>query len=61
MERNEGRLDRALRAILGLALIVAAWTGSIGPWGWIGIVPLGTSIIGWCPLYKALGIDTCRY
>lgn len=60
MKRNEGNLDRALRAIAGVALIGAAVAGAIGPWGWIGVVPLFTAAIGWCPLYTVLGIRTCR-
>jgi Protein of unknown function (DUF2892) len=59
MNRNEGNLDRALRAVLGLALIGATLTGTIGAWGWIGVVPLATAAIGWCPLYTVLGINTC--
>ncbi len=59
MNRNEGNIDRALRAIAGLGLIGLTLAGSIGPWGWIGIVPLATAAIGWCPLYAALGINSC--
>ena len=59
MNRNEGSMDRALRAIVGIALLAATALGAIGPWGWIGIVPLATAVIGWCPMYSVLGIDTC--
>lgn len=59
MNRNEGGLDRAVRAIAGLALIGASLAGVIGPWGWIGVVPLATAAVGWCPLYTVLGINTC--
>jgi len=59
MERNEGSLDRAGRLIVGVGLIGAAVAGAIGPWGWIGVVPYLTGAVGWCPLYKVLGIDTC--
>jgi hypothetical protein len=59
VNRNEGTLDRTLRVVLGLVLIGLAATGTIGPWGWIGIVPLFTGTVGWCPLYSALGINTC--
>lgn len=59
MNRNEGNLDRILRAALGLALIGATLAGAIGAWGWIGIVPLVTAAIGWCPAYTLLGINTC--
>ena len=59
MNRNEGNIDRALRIIAGLALIALTLTGNIGLWGWIGVVPLATGLIGWCPLYTVLGIKTC--
>jgi len=57
--KNEGILDRSLRALLGVGLIGATLAGAIGPWGWIGVVPLATAAIGWCPLYSLIGINTC--
>ena len=59
MKTNEGTIDRALRIIAGLALIALAATGTVGVWGWIGLVPLATGLIGWCPAYTLLGINTC--
>ncbi|NML17641.1 YgaP family membrane protein [Azohydromonas caseinilytica] len=59
MTKNEGSLDRALRALAGVTLIGLAAIGTIGAWGWIGVVPLATAAIGWCPLYRLLGINTC--
>lgn len=59
MKVNEGSLDRVLRVIAGVALIAAAATGTIGAWGWIGILPLATGLIGFCPAYTLLGISTC--
>jgi membrane protein implicated in regulation of membrane protease activity len=59
MTRNEGRLDRALRIILGLALIAIVFVGPQTPLGWIGVVPLVTGLVGMCPLYSLLGINTC--
>ncbi|MBY6156059.1 YgaP family membrane protein [Pseudooceanicola nitratireducens] len=59
MSRNEGTLDRALRVILGLVLLSLVLLGPQTPWGWIGLVPLATGLIGWCPLYTLLGIRTC--
>lgn len=59
MKTNEGTIDRALRVIAGLVLIALAATGTVGPWGWIGLVPLATGLIGWCPAYTLLGINTC--
>ena len=57
--QNAGTLDRALRAILGLVLIALTLTGTLGAWGWIGVVPLVTAVLGWCPAYTLLGIKTC--
>lgn len=59
MKTNEGTIDRALRIIAGLVLIALAATGTVGAWGWIGIVPLATGLLGWCPAYTLLGISTC--
>lgn len=59
MSRNEGTLDRALRIVVGLVLIALTLNGMIGVWGWIGVVPVLTGAIGWCPLYTVLGIKTC--
>lgn len=59
MKINEGTLDRAVRVIAGLVLIALALTGTVGAWGWIGIVPLATGLIGWCPAYTLLGMNTC--
>jgi hypothetical protein len=55
MTRNEGNLDRALRIIAGLALISLVFIGPQTPWGWIGLVPLVTGLVGMCPLYSILG------
>jgi hypothetical protein len=59
MTKNEGTLDRTLRVVAGIALIALAWSGTIGAWGWIGLVPLVTGAVGVCPLYSMLGIRTC--
>jgi O-antigen ligase len=60
MKCNVGNGDRALRIIVGLALIVMAYTGTIGVWGWIGVIPLMTGVIKFCPLYSILGVKTCK-
>jgi O-antigen ligase len=57
---NVGGIDRTLRILIGLALIVAAVTGTLSAWAWIGVVPLLTGLFGTCPLYSMLGIKTCR-
>ncbi len=59
MKSNVGGIDRILRAALGLVLVALAATGTIGAWGWIGLVPLGTAAFSFCPLYPLLGINTC--
>ncbi|WP_309626104.1 DUF2892 domain-containing protein [Methylibium sp.] len=59
MKTNVGTLDRALRIVGGLALIALAFAGTIGPWGYIGILPLATALVGSCPAYTLLGVDTC--
>lgn len=59
MKTNVGSLDRAARVVVGLVLIGLALTGTVGVWGWLGIVPLLTGIIGWCPPYAMLGWNTC--
>ena len=59
MNANVGTIDRVLRVVLGLALIGLAVGGQIGPWGYVGIVPLLTGLFRMCPLYALLGIDTC--
>ncbi len=59
MKSNAGSLDRGLRIAAGLALVVLAATGTVGVWGWIGVVPLATGLLGWCPAYTLLGINTC--
>jgi hypothetical protein len=59
MKRNVCGIDRALRVVIGLALIGATLAGMIGVWGWIGIVPLLTGIVRYCPAYTIFGLETC--
>lgn len=56
---NVGNIDRILRVVLGIALIAMTLTGTIGVWGWIGVVPLLTAALGSCPVYTMLGLNTC--
>lgn len=58
MKINEGVIDRSLRVIAGLVLIGLAATGTVGLWGYIGIVPLVTGAVGMCPIYSLLGINS---
>lgn len=60
MKTNVGGLDKTLRILVGLVLIVLAATGMIGVWGWIGVVPLLTGLLKTCPAYSLLGISTCK-
>ncbi|MES2401828.1 MAG: DUF2892 domain-containing protein [Pseudomonadota bacterium] len=59
MTKNVGSIDRALRTIVGLALIALAATGTVGWWGYLGVIPLATAAIGWCPPYALFGWSTC--
>jgi hypothetical protein len=56
---NEGTIDRAVRIVLGLGVISLAFVGPRTPWAYVGIVPLATGLLGFCPLYRVLGINTC--
>ena len=59
MKLNVGGIDRIARILIGLVLLGLAATGTVGWWGWLGIVPLATGAIGWCPPYAMLGFSTC--
>ncbi|KAA0687047.1 DUF2892 domain-containing protein [Azospirillum sp. YIM DDC1] len=59
MPVNVGTIDRALRAIVGLVLIALVFVGPQTPWGWIGLVPLLTAVVGFCPAYTLFGVRTC--
>ncbi|MFN3886844.1 MAG: DUF2892 domain-containing protein [Aquabacterium sp.] len=60
MKANVGGIDRVARIGAGVALIALAATGTVGVWGWIGVVPLATGLIGWCPAYLPFGLSTCK-
>lgn len=60
MQRNVGNTDKLLRIIVGVVLLALGLTGVIGWWGVIGIVPLATGLLNWCPAYTLLGIRTCK-
>jgi len=59
MDRNVGGIDRGLRIVAGVTLVALALTGTVGAWGYLGLVPLATGLLGWCPPYRLLGINTC--
>jgi len=58
MKLNVGSTDKILRIVVGAALIGLTVTDVIGVWGWIGIVPLATGLINWCPLYQLASLNT---
>ena len=60
MKPNVGTLDRALRIAVGLLLIGLSLAGVIGPWGWIGLLPLAPALLRTCPAYTVMGITTCK-
>jgi hypothetical protein len=57
--RNEHPVDRLIRVVAGIALLSLVWIGPQTAWGWVGLVPLVTGLIGRCPLYRLFGISTC--
>lgn len=59
MQANVGTLDRSLRIGGGLILIALAATGTVGLWGWIGVVPVLTGVVRFCPAYPLIGMNTC--
>ena len=60
MTSNVGGIDRILRIAVGAILVALAATSTVGLWGWIGLLPLATGLLGWCPPSKLLGITTCK-
>ncbi|MCK0506894.1 YgaP family membrane protein [Aromatoleum anaerobium] len=59
MNANVGGIDRILRIVAGLVLVILAILGIGSPWTWIGVVPLATGLLGWCPAYTLFGLRTC--
>jgi hypothetical protein len=60
MRTNEGQVDRLIRIVVGLVLLALVFTGPHTVWGWLGLIPLATGLIGYCPAYSVLGINTCK-
>lgn len=59
MNKNVGGIDKVLRIVAGLALIGLTVMGVLPVWGYVGLVPLATGLMGWCPLYPLIGLSTC--
>jgi len=59
LPRNEHNIERAARILLGIGLLSLVFTGPQTTWGWVGVIPLATGLIGSCPLYTVLGFSTC--
>lgn len=59
MKKNEANIDRIARIVLGIGLLSIVFVGPQTPFGYIGIIPLVTGLIGWCPLYQVFGFSTC--
>lgn len=59
MRVNEGAIDRVLRVVVGAGILSLAFIGPQTPWAYLGAIPLLTGLVGFCPLYAVLGINTC--
>ncbi len=59
MKVNVGGFDKIARILAGVVLVGLAATGTVGVWGWIGVVPLATGLMGWCPAYTLFSMNTC--
>ncbi|KZE34462.1 DUF2892 family protein [Crenobacter luteus] len=60
MQCNIGKTERVIRVLAGLAIVSLAFVGPQSPWAWLGLAPLVTGLIGWCPPYALFGINTCK-
>jgi hypothetical protein len=60
MKKNIGAVERLLRIIAGMGIFSLAFVGPHSPWAYLGIIPLATGLIGWCPAYALFGFSTCK-
>jgi O-antigen ligase len=58
MQRNIGGIERGIRILIGVGITALALTGPKNPWAWLGLIPLVTGLVGWCPLYRLLRLST---
>ncbi|MFM9816576.1 UNVERIFIED_CONTAM: DUF2892 domain-containing protein [Spiribacter pallidus] len=61
LKTNVGAVDRVIRAAVGLVLIALAVFGQGMTWGWVGVIPLATALVSYCPAYSLLGMNTCGH
>jgi len=59
MTINEGTVDRVIRVVAGLVILSLAFVGPKSAWGYIGLLPIATGLVGYCPAYSLFGINTC--
>ena len=60
MKKNVNNIERVVRVVIGAAIVSLVFVGPKSPWGWLGLVPIATGLLGWCPPYAMLGISTCK-
>ena len=60
MLRNIGTADRWVRIVVGFGLLALVFTGPQTAWGYLGLLPIATALVGFCPIYRAFGISTNR-
>lgn len=60
MKKNVGSIERVIRIIAGITILSFAFVGPQSPWAYLGIIPLATGLMGWCPPYALLGLSTCK-
>lgn len=60
MKKNINSIERIIRIVAGLVILSLAFIGPETKWGYLGLIPLATGLIGWCPPYQLLGISTCK-
>lgn len=59
MRTNEGTVDPVLRVVVGAGVLSLAFIGPQTPWGYVGVIPLLTGLVGYCPVYALFGISSC--
>lgn len=59
LQENVGTWDRILRIVFGLAILSLVFFGPQTLWAWLGMIPFTSGVLGWCPLYRLVGINTC--